>query len=108
MSINSRQKGAAAEREVAQILHTYGFEATRDGRLDSDLKHNVQGFHFEVKRRETLALPEWTRQAEEDAPESVIPAVIYRSSRQPWRVSHPLESLLRLLKLEREIEDARD
>lgn len=81
---------------MRDIFRAHGFECRRDGRLDDDLAHNIDGFHFEVKRRETLALPEWTRQAERDAGDRV-PCVAYRRSREPWRVSLPLEALLTLL-----------
>ena len=74
-----------------------GFEARRDGRLDDDLQHNIEGYHFEVKHRETLALPAWLRQAERDAGERV-PVVAFRRNNEPWRAVLPLPVLLRLLK----------
>lgn len=101
MSRASRDKGKRGEREVRDLLREHGFEARRDGRLDDDLAHDAYGYHFEVKRRETIALPEWTRQAEEDAGDRE-PVVAYRASHEPWRASLRLDTLVRLIAIERE------
>ena len=101
MAKASREKGKRGEREFAEILTRHGFEAYRDGRLDDDVAHNVGGYHFEVKRRETLALPQWTRQAEQDAGAREA-VVAYRRSREPWRCSIDADRLVRLLAIERE------
>ena len=97
----ARRKGADAEREFRDLLIGYGFQARRDGRLDSDLVHNVPGVYFEVKRRETLAIPKWIRQAEDESG-ALEPVVAYRTSRQPWRVVVSADEYLRLKKLEAE------
>lgn len=99
MGRSSRRKGADAEREFRDVLRAHGFEAERDGRLEADLAHNVPGVHFEVKRRETLALPEWCRQAEDEC-NGAVPVVAYRRSREPWRVVLPAAEFLRLKRLE--------
>lgn len=99
--IHSRNKGANAEREVRDIVRAAGFEATRDGQVyeddepNEDLVHNIPGVHIEVKRRETLAIPAWCRQAEEDA-RGRVPWVVFRQSRQPWRAVVPFVFLLNL------------
>jgi hypothetical protein len=92
------------EREVRDILIAHGFDARRDGRLDDALDHNVAGYHFEVKRRETLAPPEWTRQAGADA-DGRIAVVAYRRSREPWWASLTLDALARLMSFERALRD---
>jgi hypothetical protein len=100
MSRTERQKGQRGEREVRDILRAVGFTCERDGRLDTDLSHNVTGYHFEVKRRERLALPEWLRQAEDEAALDETPVVVYRASNQPWRAVLPFDRLAYLLALE--------
>jgi hypothetical protein len=110
VSINSRAKGAVAEREVRDIVRKAGYRCERDGQIDNfaeanaDLRHDVRGVHFEVKRRETLALPQWTRQAEEDARPDEQAVVVYRRSREPWRASVDFEWLLYLLKCRDKVE----
>lgn len=102
MPIHSRNKGANAEREVRDIIREAGFEAHRDGQIygddgpNEDIAHNIPGVHIEVKRRETLSLPAWCRQAEEDA-RGRVPWVVYRQSHQPWRVVLPFRWVLRLV-----------
>lgn len=112
MPLNSRRKGAAAEREVRDVLRRHGYAASRDGQIgdgsdlagpNEDLKHNVRGIHFEVKRRETLALPQWARQAADDA-RGRTPIVVYRTSRTPWRADLDFEYLLYLLRCRDQVE----
>jgi Holliday junction resolvase len=104
MGRSQREKGKRGEREFADLLQDHGFHARRDGRLDDDLDHDADGYHFEVKRRETLALPAWSRQAEQDAGDRV-PVVAYRRNSEPWRCSLPADRLLRLLALERAVRE---
>jgi len=86
--INSRTKGAAAEREVfALISDALGIKVernlvqTRDGGYDTA----VCGWAIEVKRQEILHLPDWWRQCCEQARNAHFkPMLIYRRSRQPW------------------------
>ena len=98
---HSRNKGANAEREVRDILREHGFDAHRDGQIwldddpNEDLVHNIPGVHIEVKRRETLAIPAWLRQTEDDA-RGRVPWLVFRQSRQPWRVIVPLRFLLNM------------
>ena len=98
----SRNKGAVAEREAAELLRRHGFKGERtgrNGRTSEDITHDIPGVHMEVKRRETLAIPQWVRQAEEDCGE-LEPVVMFRQSRQPWRVVVLAEEWLRLKRME--------
>ena len=102
MSRAEREKGKRGEREVAALLVAYGFDARRDGRLDVDLVHNVDDVHFEVKRCETLRIPEWWRQAlGAAAPDGREVVLAFRTSKTAWRAVVDLEFLLALLALRR-------
>jgi hypothetical protein len=89
---NSRAKGASAEREVFKLMGDFlGFKVernlsqTRDGGYDSV----VGDFAVEVKRQETLNIKTWWEQATQQAGRCdppKMPMLIYRQSRQPWRV----------------------
>lgn len=99
MSANSRRKGASAELEWAELMRKHGIHAERTGRngkTSEDVTHAIDGVHIEVKRRERYDLDSWISQAERDAGESV-PWVVFRKSRQPWRVVVPAEWLLDLI-----------
>lgn len=100
----SRTKGAVAEREFAEVLRKHGFKGERtgrNGRTSEDVTHDVPGVHLEVKRRETLAIPQWLRQAQEDCGD-LQPVVAFRQSRQPWRVVVLAEDWLALKRIERD------
>ncbi|HZQ03703.1 MAG TPA: hypothetical protein VFA88_06770 [Gaiellaceae bacterium] len=101
MARAEREKGKRGELEVAAILRAHGFAARRDGRLDADLVHDLDGYHFEVRRRERLDLPAWTRDAE-SAAAGRVPVVAYRRSRERWYAVLPLADLAHLLALARE------
>lgn len=92
----SREKGARGERDFRDLLRRYGFYARRDGRLDDDLQHDVDGVHFEVKRCERLEIPKWLEQAKRDAG-ARVPAVAFRRNHDIWRVVVPAEHYLELL-----------
>ena len=103
MAASQRAKGAAAEREVAQILaDALGIVVkrklgqARDGGDDI----TIGPFRVEVKRRETLAMDQWSRQVETAAGVDDIPVVVYRRSREPWRVSMLLEDWILLVREE--------
>jgi hypothetical protein len=102
MARAQRDKGVRGEREVAAILRAHGFTARRDGRLAADLDHNAAGVHFEVRRRETLALAAWMRDAEAAA-SGRIPVVAHRRNGEAWQATLPLDELVRLLALERDL-----
>lgn len=102
MSKMSKQKGKLGEREVAQLLKDFGYEARRGyqylgGSQDEpDVKHNIPGIHIEVKRTERLNLPAAFRQAQEDAGDKQ-PVVFHRASRQPWLVTVEAQEFLKLM-----------
>jgi hypothetical protein len=102
----SRNKGASAEREVAGIIKTrLGIEMRRTPLSGGmDWKGDIQGWdgmHVEVKRQERLSIPSWVEQAEGDCPDGCVPLVVFRRSREPWRVVLGLDALLDLVEAAR-------
>lgn len=95
-----RRKGAAAEREVAAIFREHGWpEAKRSGdagQADGDLDHTGP-FYVEVRRRETLAIPAWLREIEDECPPGKRRLLVFRRSAEPWHVALPLTDFLELL-----------
>jgi len=96
---SSRAKGGRGEREVAKILSTHGYHVERRGAgFDGDdlrIKEFPE-WYSEVRRRETLCIPEWCREIKEKA-NGDIPILFFRRNREPWRVVLELEDFLRLL-----------
>ena len=108
--INSRQKGARAEREFAKLLREHGYEAERGcqhagGKDSPDIKCNMPECHWEVKFVEKLNLQDAMEQSKRDAGESEIPLVAHRRSRTEWLVTMPFTHWIRLYKAYEESED---
>jgi len=105
MSRTERDKGARGEREVAVLLRRHNLPADRTVQqsgiyLRGDLT-GVPGYHFEVKRQETLRLPTWLRQAAADAPAGQVPVVAWRTNHDDWYAALKLDDLAKLLDLAR-------
>lgn len=93
MSAMQRTKGAAAERELFNLLRDElgivverNLVQSRSGGADSV---SIPGLSIEVKRHESEFREAWWTQAVEQAGEDV-PVLAYRKSRQPWRFAVPL------------------
>jgi len=98
--VNGRQKGAAAERELAAILRDHGYDARRGQQYagangDADVT-GLPNIHIECKRVERLNLDAALEQSERDARAGEIPVVIHRKNRQSWRITMALEDFLRI------------
>ena len=100
--INSRQKGAAGERELANYLKEHGYDARRGqqfaGGTDSPDVVGLPGFHIECKRVEAGSLYTWLDQANQDCGWASVPIVIHRRSNRPWVVILGLDEFLNLIK----------
>lgn len=80
--MNSRQKGAAGERELAKALRSHGFETRRGQQYcgsngDADVV-GLPGVHIECKRVERLNLEDAMAQSRADARPGEIPVVMHR------------------------------
>jgi hypothetical protein len=84
----SRNKGAAAEREILKLLGdelgtvlTRNLTQTREGGADC---LGVKGWCIEIKRQEKLSRPSWWAQACAQAVGLGEPMMFYRRNREPW------------------------
>ena len=89
--MNSRQKGARGERELARVFREYGYPARRGQQYcgangDADVI-GLPGIHVECKRVEKLNLIDAIRQAVRDAKRGELPAVFHRRDRCEWLVT---------------------
>lgn len=98
MSNRERRKGVVGEREVAEILRSYGFTVRGlEGAGDwLALGHGVT-LHVESKRQEVARPWAWGEQAIREAPAGTLPVVAFRRSRSPWWAQVPLSDLLAVL-----------
>lgn len=107
--INSRQKGAAAERELARKLREYGYDCQRGQQYcgvngDADVI-GLPGIHIEAKRTERLNLYDALEQATRDARPGEIPVVFHRKNNCGWVCILPLDEFIEIY---REWEAGRD
>ncbi|MBR3236951.1 MAG: hypothetical protein IKF99_00785 [Oscillospiraceae bacterium] len=93
--MNSRDKGAKGERELASKLTAYGFPSRRGQQFsgangDADVV-GLPWIHIECKRVEHLNLQEAYDQSRRDARDDEIPVVMHRKNNCKWLVTMSLE-----------------
>lgn len=103
---NSRNKGAAGERELSHFLNEHGFETRRGQQYcgangDADVV-GIDGLHIECKRVEKLNVEKALQQASSDKKENEIPAVMHRANRQDWKCTLWLDDFLKIWKKAKE------
>lgn len=100
--VNSRDKGARAERELAAVLRVAGFNARRGQQYsgangDADVI-GVPGYHIECKHVEALNIQKAMDQSRRDARPGEVPIVAHRKNRTGWLVTMDLTSWLEIMK----------
>lgn len=98
--INSRNKGARGERELARKLREYGYGCRRGQQYcgangDADVV-GLDGIHIECKRVERLDLYGAMAQAKKDAKLIEVPVVMHRKNNCEWLVTMSLEDWIEL------------
>ena len=98
--MNSKQKGARGERELANKLKEYGYNARRGQQYcgangDADVV-GLDGIHIEVKRVERLNLYNAIAQAKNDKKDCEKPTVFHRKDRSEWLVTMCLDDWIEL------------
>lgn len=96
--MNSRNKGAKGERELARVLKQYGYDCRRGQQYcgangDADVV-GLPGIHIECKRVERLNIQDAVDQAKRDKKDSEIPAVFHRKNNSEWLVTLPLDQFM--------------
>lgn len=95
--VNSKRKGTNGERELVNILKSYGFDCRRSqqycGYADGSLADviGLDGIHIEVKRVERINIDACMEQAVRDCKDGEIPTVWHRRNNKPWYVTMRLE-----------------
>lgn len=103
MPVNSKQKGARYEREIARYLHDKGYDTRRTAQYCGNTGDaaDVQGLpytHIECKHQETLRLKDWVEQAVRDSKEGELPAVFHRKNNEKTLVTMRLDDWMELYK----------
>jgi Holliday junction resolvase len=88
MAVNSKQKGARFERELAKEFRAYGYEARRTAQYcgntgDASDVIGLPYIHIEAKHQETMRLYDWVDQAKRDAEangKGYLPTVFHKKN----------------------------
>lgn len=96
--MNSRQKGARGERELALALREYGYNTRRGQQFsgangDADVV-GLERIHIECKRVERLMLQDAFDQSKRDARPGEIPVVMHRKNNCDWLVTLSLADFI--------------
>jgi Holliday junction resolvase len=103
MGLKSKTKGKVGEREVAELLREFGFNARRGqqfaGGGDSpDVVSDMEGFHIEVKRTgKQTDIFAALEQAKRDRKPWEDALVFHRKNNKDWIVAMDAREFLRLL-----------
>ena len=103
MAVNSKQKGARGERELAKKFREYGYEDAKRSQQycgvngDADVIDALPGIHIECKRTEALRLYDAIDQAKRDREGTGdLPAVFHRKNNCEWVAIMPLDAWIQL------------
>lgn len=103
MTVNSRQKGARFERDLANLLKAHGFEDSRRGQQycgangDADVV-GIPNVHIEAKAVESLNIHNAMQQSIRDSKEGETPVVIHKKNRKPILVTMLFDDWIELYK----------
>lgn len=123
--INSKQKGARFERELARRFREHGYDDARrtaqycGNTGDASDVIGLPGLHIEAKHQERMSLYDWMAQAKHDAAEggeNLLPAVFHKKNRAEVLVTMELDDFMVLYRefasdlflKERRVEDAKE
>lgn len=101
--INSRQKLANGERELANYLKEKGYTARRGQQFsgangDPDvICEEWKNIHIECKRVEKLNIENALQQSTKDARENEIPVVIHRKNKEKWKITLWLDDFVEMM-----------
>ena len=104
--VNSKQKGARFERQLASRFREYGYDARRTAQYcgntgDASDVVGLPGIHVEAKHAEQMRLYEWIAQAKRDAAAgggNALPAVFHKKNHAEILVTVELDTFMKLYK----------
>ena len=102
MAVNSKQKGARFERQLASRFREYGYEAKRTVQYCGNTGEaadviGLPGLHIEAKHQERMCLYDWMAQAKRDAAgKGRLPAVFHKKNNAEILVTMELDDFMQL------------
>ena len=100
--MNSKQKGARFERQLASRFREYGYKARRTAQYcgntgDASDVVGLPGIHVEAKHQERMQLYDWMAQAKRDAARTGnLPAVFHKKNNAAILVTMELDDWMKV------------
>ena len=100
--INSKQKGARFERQLASMFREYGYEARRTAQYcgntgDASDVVGLPKIHIEAKHQEKMKLYDWMDQAKRDSKGSEnFPVVFHKKNNAEVLVTMQFDTFMKL------------
>lgn len=106
MAVNSKQKGARFERQLASKFREYGYESRRTAQYcgntgDASDVVGLPGIHVEAKHQEQMRLYDWMDQAKRDAKaggQGSLPAVFHKKNNHEILVTMTLDDWMTIFR----------
>lgn len=106
MPINSKQKGARFERELAKMFRNHGYEARRTAQFcgntgDASDVVGLPFIHIEAKHQETMRLYDWMEQAVRDCKagrNKTLPVVFHKKNNHKVLVTMEFDDWMQIYK----------
>lgn len=105
MAINSKQKGARFERQLASMFREYGYtEARRTAQYCGNTGEasdvvGLPGIHIEAKHQERMQLYDWMEQAKRDSEGTGnLPVVFHKKNNHEILVTMRFEDFMEIYK----------
>ena len=104
MAVNSKQKGARFERQLASKFRDYGYDSRRTAQYcgntgDASDVVGLEGIHIEAKHQERMQLYEWMDQAKRDSKDTGnMPVVFHKKNNSEILVTMQFDSFMKLYK----------
>ena len=101
---HSRGKGSGYEREIANYLKSFGYDAKRTGQYQSQTGNaapdvsGLPGFWIECKRMKNIAIHKWMQQAIDASNLDDIPIVVCRGDNKESLVVIDLDDFMDVLR----------
>ena len=101
MAVNSKQKGARFERQLASKLREHGYDARRTAQYCGNTGEaadviGLPGLHIEAKHQETMRLYDWMAQAKRDAKGQKLPAVFHKKNNSSILVTMEFDDFMEI------------
>lgn len=104
MAVNSKQKGARFERQLASRFRDYGYQARRTAQYcgntgDASDVVGLPGIHIEAKHQERMQLYDWMAQAKRDSFKTgKLPAVFHKKNNAEILVTMEFDDWMQLFR----------